>query len=154
MRKHPFVVIMALSLLVATETIILIYSKSANDALSIPHLTIKKSSVIVDSLKEGDVISSPISLTGQARGTWFFEGSFPVVIVDWDGLIIGEGHVQAKSDWMTTGFVPFEGVITFKKPVNSVSGTYSNRGAVILKKDNPSDLPENDDAVEIGVVFN
>lgn len=151
--KHPVIIVMALVLILAVEAIIIFSARSINKNISIPTISIEKSPVIVDSLKEGDAISSPITLTGQARGTWFFEGSFPVVVVDWDGLIIGDGYVQAKGDWMTEGFVPFEGIISFKKPVNSVSGSYSNRGAVIFKKDNPSGLPENDAAVEIPVVF-
>ena len=44
------------------------------------------------------VIESPLQVTGQARGTWFFEGTFPVSIVNWDGLIIGETYAIATSD--------------------------------------------------------
>ena len=92
-------------------------------------------------------ISSPLVIKGQARGTWFFEASFPVVLVNWDGLIIAEGYATAQSDWMTEEFVPFEATLEFTKP------DYSNRGALILQKDNPSSLPENDNALEIPILF-
>src|SRR3989338_9762193 len=43
----------------------------------------------------GSLITSPVTITGEARGTWFFEASFPVYVADWDGLIIGEGYAAA-----------------------------------------------------------
>ncbi|HBB43848.1 MAG: hypothetical protein UW27_C0017G0047 [Parcubacteria group bacterium GW2011_GWA1_44_13] len=99
--------------------------------------------------RPNQVIKSPLTITGEARGTWFFEASFPVVLANWDGLIIAQGIAQAKSEWMTTNFVPFEATLTF--PVDK--NVYSNRGALILRKDNPSGLPEHDDALEIPVVI-
>ena len=101
----------------------------------------------LNSVHAGDYIQSPITIAGEARGTWFFEGDFPVVLTDWDGLIIAEGIAQAQSDWMVEDFVPFIVTLEFEKP------TYKNNGALIFKKDNPSDLPENDDALEISIIF-
>jgi len=109
----------------------------------------------VDYPKANDAITSPVTITGKARGNWYFEASFPVVLVDWDGLIIGQGIATAKVDpddsvgagWMTTEFVLFEAKLEFKKP------TYKNTGTLILKKDNPSGLPANDAALEIPVLF-
>lgn len=92
-------------------------------------------------------IFSPLLIKGKARGTWFFEASFPVVLVNWDGLIIAEGYATAQDDWMTEEFVSFEATLEFIKP------EYSNRGALILQKDNPSGLPENDNALEIPILF-
>ena len=92
-------------------------------------------------------ISSPATITGEARGNWFFEGSFPVILTDWDGLIIAEGVATAKEEWMTENYVPFEATLNFVKP------TYKDNGSLILRKDNPSGLPENDDALEIQIFF-
>lgn len=103
--------------------------------------------IIVNSPKVGESISSPLNISGLARGTWFFEASFPVFLIDWDGKIIAQGIATAKGDWMTTDFVPFEATLTFTIDKN----TYSNKGSLILKKDNPSGLPENDDALEFPV---
>lgn len=94
-------------------------------------------------------ISSPLTITGEARGNWFFEANFPIYVTDWDGLIIGEGYATAQGEWMTTEFVPFKATLTFKTA--DISGQYSNRGTLILKKDNPSGLPEHDDALEIPI---
>lgn len=94
-----------------------------------------------------EVIASPLHVTGTARGYWFFEATAPVVITDWDGLIIGEGYVTATEPWMTEEFVPFEGMIEFTKP------KYKNTGAIIFKNANASGLPEHDQALEFPVLF-
>jgi len=96
-------------------------------------------------------VASPLTVKGVARGNWFFEGDFPIVVTDWDGKIVGEGHATADGEWMTEEFVSFSGTVEFD--TTQIQGGYSNRGTLILKKDNPSDLPENDDALEIPVRF-
>ncbi|PIV10093.1 MAG: hypothetical protein COS49_02380 [Candidatus Portnoybacteria bacterium CG03_land_8_20_14_0_80_41_10] len=97
--------------------------------------------------RPNEFIESPLVVEGQARGSWFFEGDFPVILTDWDGLIIAETYATAQSDWLTEEFVRFKTEIEFDK-----SELY-NRGALILQKDNPSGLPENDDALEIPIFF-
>ena len=69
------------------------------------------------------------------------------MLTNWDGLIIAEGIAQAKREWMTEDFVPFEVTLDFIKP------DYGKRGTLILKKDNPSGLPEHDNALEIPINF-
>jgi hypothetical protein len=92
-------------------------------------------------------ISSPVEIKGEARGYWFFEGSFPVYLVNWDGLIISEGIAKAEGEWMTEDYVPFKVTLEFETP------SYGDNGTLIFKKDNPSGLPEHDGAVEIPVKF-
>lgn len=96
-------------------------------------------------------IKSPILITGQARGSWFFEASFPVSLVYKDdkgkNFVVSEGHADAKSEWMTNDFVPFEASLEFVRPPSV------GHGYLILKKDNPSGLPEHDDQIEIPVLF-
>lgn len=92
-------------------------------------------------------IESPLALEGEARGYWFFEAVAPVVLTDWDGLIIAEGFITAEGEWMTEDFVSFSGDLKFVKP------DYGERGSLILKKANPSGLSENDNALEIPIYF-
>jgi hypothetical protein len=99
------------------------------------------------------VISSPLTLTGEARGMWFFEGSFPATLTNWDGLIIAEGFVTAQGEWMTEEFVPFSGTLEFISPYTEGDPDFMKNGSLILQKDNPSGLPEHDDALEIPVRF-
>jgi hypothetical protein len=107
----------------------------------------KNDLIRLETVHEGDYIKSPLLIKGEARGYWFFEASFPVVLVNWDGLIIAQGIAQAKDEWMTEDFVPFELTLEFTKP------DYKNNGALIFQKDNPSGLPEYDDALEIPILF-
>lgn len=104
-------------------------------------------------IKPGDKITSPLKITGESGGGWFFEGSFPVDLVDWDGRIIATGIAEAKGDWMTTSFVPFEAELTFAKPANLTNQDYAKRGAIIFRKDNPSDKRELDKAYELPITF-
>ncbi len=99
------------------------------------------------------VVSSPLTIAGQARGQWFFEASFPIVLTNWDGLIIAEGYATAEGDWMTTEFVPFTAELTFTSPFTTTSPEFMQRGSLILHKSNASGLPEHDDALEITVRF-
>ncbi len=104
-------------------------------------------------IKAGDTITSPLKITGESGGGWFFEGSFPITLVDWDGRIITEGIAQSKADWMTTNFVPFEAELKFIKPANPTNQNYASKGAIIFKKDNPSGLPQNDAAYELPIKY-
>jgi len=101
----------------------------------------------ISSPQTGALVASPLEVQGEARGAWFFEAVLPIVVVDWDGRVIGEGYAEALGEWMTEEFVPFAGTVTFDVP------DYKERGAVIFQKNNPSGLPEHDAALEIPVTF-
>lgn len=92
------------------------------------------------------VIQSPLTVSGQARGTWYFEASFPVRLLDGNGNEIAVVPAQAQSDWMTEDFVPFLATLTFTAPATPT-------GTLVLEKDNPSGLPENAAEVRIPVRF-
>ena len=101
----------------------------------------------------GSVITSPLQIEGEARGNWFFEASFPVSLVNWDGVIIAEGVAEAQGEWMTEDFVPFKVNLEFTNPYNVGDPDFMKSGTLILRKDNPSGLPEHDDALEIPIRF-
>ena len=101
--------------------------------------------ITLDSPLPGETISSPLTIKGKARGAWFFEGDFPVILLDGQGKKVAESYVTAQGEWMTKNFVEFEGTIDFK---TTYSGT---RGALVLKKDNPTGLPQFDDSLEIPI---
>lgn len=96
--------------------------------------------------ENNDFIKSPLTIIGEARGFWYFEASFPVKLLDADGKQLAIKPAQAKGEWMTESFVPFEVSLEFEKP--STAG-----GSLILQKDNPSGLPENDRELRIPVRF-
>lgn len=92
------------------------------------------------------LVTSPVTVSGEARGTWFFEASFPIEILDSQGNVLGTGIAQAQGNWMTEDFVPFSATIQFK-------ATTVPQGLIVFRKDNPSGLPENDASVSVPVRF-
>jgi hypothetical protein len=100
----------------------------------------------VNNPRPNQKITSPLVISGEARGNWFFEASFPVELYDGNNNLLGTGNAQAQGDWMTVNFVPFSLSISFTQP-------QTPNGLLILKKDNPSGLPEYDDQLEVPVFF-
>ena len=92
------------------------------------------------------LVESPLMIEGEARGTWFFEATFPVKLLDANGDVITTYFAQAQGEWMTEDFVLFKAQLIFEKPV-------TDTGVLILEKDNPSGLTENDANIEIPVSF-
>ncbi len=94
----------------------------------------------------GQLVSSPLTIRGEARGTWYFEADFPVRIEDTNGNELGRHYATAQGDWMTEEYVPFTSELIFTTPTTEF-------GILILEKDNPSGLSEHADQVEIPVRF-
>lgn len=107
----------------------------------------KRDLIRADFPRPNATVGSPLSLSGEARGNWYFEASFPIELRDADGKLLAQHYAEAQGEWMTTEFVPFKSTLTFTKPP---SGT---RGTLILHKDNPSGLPEHEDELTIPVRF-
>jgi hypothetical protein len=101
---------------------------------------------VVDQPMENALIKSPVSISGKAKGNWFFEASLPVVITDANGKELGRQPFMATGEWQTTAYVPFSGTMPFEKPA-------TDTGFVIVSKDNPSGDPARDASVKIPVKF-
>ncbi|MDP2909490.1 MAG: Gmad2 immunoglobulin-like domain-containing protein [bacterium] len=100
----------------------------------------------ITSLAENGFVSSPLTIEGEARGTWYFEATFLVKLADEDGNTMVQGYATAEGDWMTEDFVPFTARLEFENPDTKT-------GKLILEKANPSGLEENAKSVEIPVRF-
>ena len=94
-------------------------------------------------------ISSPLEITGTARGLWYFEADFPIVLLNSQGDIISQGIATAQDDWMTEEFVPFTAILSF----DIAESEKGQEGRLIFQKDNPSGLVENNDSLEIPIIF-
>lgn len=92
------------------------------------------------------LVTSPLTVTGEAKGPWYFEASFPIEIRDQYGVVVAQHYAEAQGDWMTSGFVPFKSTIAFTAPTTTM-------GFLVLKNDNPSGDPERDQAVIIPIRF-
>jgi len=117
----------------------------------------KQDLIRVDMPRPNQAISSTVTIEGEARGFWFFEANFPIVLEDDQGNVLATHYATAQGEWpanrspngegwMTEEFVPF----TSEFPAEFGEATQGN---LILKKANPSDLPENDDELRIPVTF-
>ncbi len=80
--------------------------------------------------KPNEKISSPLVVAGEARGPWYFEAVFPIVVLDEKGNEIARTQGRALSEWTTDAFVPFRAELKFLLP----TGKY---GTLVLEKDNP-----------------
>src|SRR3989344_3245030 len=92
------------------------------------------------------VITSPVGVRGEARGTWYFEASFPIRLEDANGKVLVQTYTMAQGEWMTENFVPFELILSFDTPE-------TDKGTLIFEKDNPSGLPEHAEELRMPVRF-
>ena len=96
--------------------------------------------------RPNQTINSPLMIEGEARGIWFFEGDFPVKLLDQNDNVVAVGIASAQGEWMTEDFVPFTVMLEFNAPSDK-------KGKLVLIKDNPSGLPENDNQLVVPVIF-
>ena len=101
--------------------------------------------ITVTSPASGATVPETFTVTGKAPGPWYFEASFPIKVVDASNNFIGQGVAQAQGDWMVEGDVSFIAAVT-------TSG-YTGSATLVLMRDNPSGMPENDDSISIPVVI-
>jgi hypothetical protein len=104
-----------------------------------------ESNIKIDNLKAGDTITTPLTLTGSARG-WYFEASFPIKLLDATGKELATAPAQAQGEWMNSNWVPFKATLNFISPTDQ-------NGTLVFMKDNPSGLPANDEKFEIPVLI-
>jgi len=104
----------------------------------ITYINATNNEIIVDLPFPGAVVGKDFTVVGKARGSWFFEASFPIDVLDKDGKILFQTYATAKGEWMTQDFVPF------KSQLIQLPDYYIGPATLVLHKDNPSDLPGND----------
>jgi hypothetical protein len=133
-------------------------AEGASERSAIPpeaaaHIESKSDLIVVDQPQPLAEVASPLSVVGQARGTWYFEGDFPVRLEDAQGNVLARGIAAAQLDpndpnatSMTEDFVPFQAELSFSPPATAT-------GTLVLERDNPSGLPENADELRIPVRF-
>lgn len=154
-RAHMFFTLIVLLALSALGIALLAPKTSAPQVASMPDIvtppppaptTVTQSAprLHVETPQEHTQVSSPLLISGEAPGTWFFEGSFPVELRDASYALIASGIATSSQDWMTTSMIPFDATLNW-------ASTTATSATLILIKDNPSGLPEHDDRVLIDV---
>lgn len=146
MRKLIYISFTVVAIVGISYFIFFRNSKEISNIIVKPLVNKEESIVVVSPIKNA-LVSSPLVVSGRAVGSWFFEGSFPIILQDSYRNVIAEGHATAQGEWTTNDFVKFIGTLQFN---NYIKG---QNGFLILKRDNPSDLVENNKSIEIPIVF-
>lgn len=144
MRLSPITFLSVLSLVCLTGCAGAVPVDDHQDSSHSSQMT--NADIIPDLPKPYTVVESPLTISGKARGTWYFEASFPVRLFDGNGNEIAVTPAQAEGEWMTEDFVPYTATLEFAKPVTTM-------GTLVLQKDNPSGIPEYDAHIVIPVLF-
>ncbi len=92
---------------------------------------------IVSNIKDGTVISSPLTVTGKIDSSWMFEGSFNIKLLDSNRKVI----IQSIAKEVTPGSWTQGGKVDFKAVLNY--SAKSNPMYLVFEADNPSGLKEN-----------
>lgn len=143
-----FLIGSSVALLVAKDTMFSTFTKvTENSESNSSGLVTVGDGLKLSSPKKGSKLVSPLTLTGEAVGGWYFEASFPIAITDDKGKTLASSYVSAQGEWMTEKYVPFDGKIEFTVPKGVT------KGFLVLMKDNPSGDPSKNYEVKIPVTF-
>lgn len=108
---------------------------------------VDNSEVHVTNPAENSTVSFPLTVNGEAMGSWFFEAQLRVELQNDAGDVLATAPGMAQEDWMQEGFVDFTAEI------ESADLAGATEGKLVIKNDNPSGMPENDRSFELPVQF-
>jgi hypothetical protein len=101
-------------------------------------------------INQNSTVSVGQVISGSVPGFWFFEGSFPVSLVDNNDNVFGTVIATSTSDWMTSDIIPF----TITLPTTF---SYTGPGKIVFTRDDPSDgessIPLSETTATIPVIF-
>jgi len=98
------------------------------------------------SIMPGSKVHGILSYRGTISGGYFFEGNILINVLDANKKVLKKSNAVAKTEWMTSGPVDFEGNIDF---TNIAKGP----GYIEIHNDNASGLPEHDKSVLIPIII-
>ena len=110
------------------------------------YLNASGDTILVEAPVLNATLGKTFTVSGKARGPWYFEASFPVVVTDANGAVLAQVPAKANGDWMTNDFVPFSADVT-------LSNGYTGPATITLKKDNPSGEAQNEASVSYPVTI-
>lgn len=105
-----------------------------------------KEDLISFSITPNTKVHGILSYRGTIEGGYFFEANILINILDINKKVLLKSNAVAKSDWMTSGPVNFEGNIDFR---NLPKGP----AYFEIHNDNASGLPENDKSILIPIII-
>ena len=102
--------------------------------------------IMVATPTPGASVPHSFFVSGRARGYWFFEASFPVVVTDSKGVVLAQLPAQTESNWMTNELVSFSARVV-------IPDFYVGPATLTFKKDNPSGIIEKDASVSFPILI-
>ena len=100
----------------------------------------------IDDTKKNDTVQLGSTLTGSITGSWFFEGDFPVRVLNEEMEILDTVLAKTSQDWMTEDDISFEVVL-------DIDIEESSNVILRFEKSNPSGLIENDDYIDFAIML-
>lgn len=91
-------------------------------------------------------VSHEITVSGKASGNWFFECSFPIELQDKKGDVLVSTPGTTKEDCLTANLIPFSAKI-------NVPETFIGDAVLVLRRDNPSGLPQYDASISFPIII-
>ncbi len=91
-------------------------------------------------------VSSPLLVVGEVPGNWSFEAAFPVRLLNFQGEVVVQSPAKLLGNWTTTNLVPFYVQLDY-------TTAQTGSGQLVLVKDNPLGLNQNDDQLTIPIKF-
>ena len=105
--------------------------------------------ILLDSLKENDIISSPLNLSGMVAGNGWtgYEGQTGRVdLFDYSGNLMASSSLSAVTNWDQ---LP----VKFKASLTFIVSEGTDQGYLIFYNENPSQKEENDKQIILPVFF-
>jgi len=100
-------------------------------------------------------VSSPLEIKWKAPRSWFFEWIFPVALMVESNDVVAE--TGASGDWLVpiseNAELSGEDMIDFTATLDFSSPLVTKNWKLQLRSYNPSDTEENNDMIEIDVIF-
>lgn len=96
--------------------------------------------------KPGQKVTPSITVSGAARGDWFYRGVFWAEVVAPNGDVLVRNEIPSKGNANTTGMLQFSSFVL-------VTSNYRGPATVVLINDNPVGHPIPDRSVSIPVVI-
>ncbi len=98
------------------------------------------------SIAPGSIITDVVTITGEIKGVYFFEGKAQGLLLDENKKVLDTFSLDATSNWLTAD------AVSFKTTVDTTSAL-PGPGYLRFKNDNPSGDPEKDKYIDVPIVI-
>ena len=139
--------LMGLGIILIGIALFLIYSSFQAVQEGVTYENANADDITIELPFPGATVGHTFSVFGAARGRWFTNGSFPVVVLSPAGDVVGGSGAATNppgGDWMTDEFVNYKTTIV-------LPDTFKGPATLVLKKDNLSGLARNDGSISIQI---